>query len=54
MCFNYIIDIMECVEYPGICFNGGSCINLQGSYDCRCIQGWMGQNCTTGRFPKGG
>ena len=39
---------MECYEFPDICFNGGSCINLQGGYDCRCPKGWIGQNCTTG------
>ena len=44
----FISDIMECYEFPDICFNGGSCINLQGGYDCRCPNGWIGQNCTTG------
>ena len=51
--FNYIVsyfcpsDFNECLQLS--CANGGTCINIQGSYQCRCPEGWTGQNCEIGK-----
>lgn len=37
MCF--LLDINECLKFPGICGNG-YCINTLGSYRCRCNRGY--------------
>lgn len=42
----FIPDINECVSSP--CYNNGSCINTQGSYDCECVEGWQDKNCHKG------
>ncbi|KAK2151726.1 hypothetical protein LSH36_353g04002 [Paralvinella palmiformis] len=37
----------------GICQNGGTCIGNSSStlgYECRCLEGWMGKNCTQKDF----
>lgn len=39
-------DINECIEFVGICQNGGFCINTLGGYTCRCTEQWEGANCT--------
>lgn len=44
----YSLDINECKSNP--CQNGGFCENTNGFYQCRCADGWMGQNCQIGRF----
>merc|ERR1712168_1794893 len=36
-------DINECDSDP--CRNGGTCTNTQGSYFCRCQEGWAGNHC---------
>jgi len=38
-------DINECTTIPGICANGGRCINSYGSYLCFCNSGFYGTNC---------
>ncbi|CAF1204774.1 unnamed protein product [Adineta ricciae] len=49
--FQYIMgvcaDINECTTIPGICANGGRCINSYGSYLCFCNSGFYGNNCET-------
>lgn len=40
------MDINECIEFVGICQNGGFCINTLGGYTCRCTEQWEGANCT--------
>lgn len=44
----YIIssDVDECANSP--CKNGGSCMNLRGSYRCDCIKGFTGKHCEQG------
>lgn len=34
----FILDINECVLF--LCYNNGSCINIQGFYNCECVEGW--------------
>lgn len=40
-------DTNECERNP--CQNGGTCINTDGSYSCRCTQYWQGENCQIGQ-----
>lgn len=46
-------DKNECL-IEGLCENGGTCVDTQGSYKCKCILGWGGQNCEKGKFIKKG
>lgn len=41
-------DIDECNDGQALCSNGGSCVNLEGSYRCDCIKGWTGKTCNEG------
>ena len=35
---------------PNPCLNGGTCkITEDGNYECKCSEGWEGENCTTGK-----
>jgi len=45
-------DTNECVRFPGICKNGGTCVNAEGSYQCECGQGWGGQHCEQGKIRR--
>lgn len=42
-------DANEC-ELIGVCENGGSCVNTNGSYACRCVEGWEGPHCENGQL----
>lgn len=48
MSSNYVTDVNECAENPGICANGGTCENLCGSYKCHCTEGHGGTHCDEG------
>ena len=37
------IDRNECLE--NICKNNGTCINLHGDYECKCLEGFVGKEC---------
>lgn len=45
----FFIDTNECLQFPGICRNGGTCFNTEGSYKCDCPLGWRGKNCGIGK-----
>ena len=40
-------DIDECYSLP--CFNGGTCKDNVGSFNCTCAAGYTGKNCETGK-----
>ena len=42
-----LADINECSSLP--CQNGGTCVNMPGSYLCRCRTGYSGTNCDTSK-----
>ena len=41
------IDINEC-DMEGHCDNGATCTNLEGGYNCDCVDGWTGDRCDEG------
>eukprot|EP00105_Crassostrea_gigas_P036613 XP_019920761.1 PREDICTED: von Willebrand factor A domain-containing protein 2 [Crassostrea gigas] len=43
--FGVNVNVNECVEYPGLCKNGGTCENLCGDYRCHCTEGNQGTHC---------
>ena len=45
------IDINDCAHNP--CQNGGSCNDLINDYNCTCVPGYTGNNCSKGKndFP---
>ena len=50
MFFFIYLDINECEEQEPPCFNGGTCKNIDGDYECDCTStGWQGKNCTVGK-----
>ena len=46
--YNIIMsDLNECEESHGtVCGKNSMCVNSEGSYTCRCLDGFMGHNCT--------
>lgn len=39
-------DVDECRLQPNTCQNGGTCHNGFGSYNCVCVNGWSGVDCS--------
>ena len=46
----YVLDIDECASSP--CNNGSTCTDAVNSYTCRCVAGYTGTNCKTGKCLK--
>ena len=48
MLLQLISDTDECANAISLCGRGAECINLNGSFDCRCRAGFqtIGDNCT--------
>ena len=42
-----IVDINECSQNP--CKNGGSCTDLVNGFNCSCVAGYNGDDCSTGK-----
>lgn len=40
-----MVHVVSCNSNP--CLNGGTCLNLLGSYHCLCPHNWKGTNCDT-------
>ena len=38
-------DVNECLGVLPMCYNGGICENLPGSFQCRCTMEWTGTQC---------
>ena len=36
----------ECHLQPNTCQNGGTCNNVPGGYNCVCVNGWSGLDCS--------
>lgn len=45
---SFLIDINDCAVNP--CQNSGTCTDLVNDYNCTCIPGYTGQNCTQGNM----
>ena len=43
-------DVNECLKIE--CLNNATCVNRDGSYQCDCLPGYMGQFCGEGRYQK--
>ena len=41
--FPYITDINECDQSEMYCSVNTQCINLNGTYDCACLDGYVSQ-----------
>lgn len=42
-------DVNECKADINPCFNGGTCFDLYGTYECLCAKGWGGPQCNNGK-----
>ncbi len=45
-CFSFLQDIDECSLRPQVCKNGATCTNTIGGYNCICVNGWTGHDCS--------
>ena len=45
-CFS-LLDVDECQFNP--CKHGGTCSNIPGSYNCKCVSGYKGKDCKQGK-----
>ena len=43
---NFILDSNGCAP-SNPCMNGGQCTPDGGSFDCACLDGWVGETCET-------
>ena len=39
-------DVDECAANPGPCRNGGTCQNKDEGFECFCVNGWEGYDCS--------
>uniref|UniRef100_A0A671KRM1 Si:ch73-281k2.5 n=1 Tax=Sinocyclocheilus anshuiensis TaxID=1608454 RepID=A0A671KRM1_9TELE len=39
-------DVDECRLQPNTCQNGGTCSNTRNGYNCVCVNGWSGPDCS--------
>ena len=44
----FLSDIDDCS--PGVCANGGTCVDGVDSYSCSCATGYTGPNCNTSKI----
>ena len=45
---NFSTDIDDCS--PGVCANGGTCVDGIDLYTCSCAAGYTGPNCNTSKY----
>ena len=43
-----LTDINDCVNHT--CLNGGSCVDGENNYTCRCVAGFKGHRCETSKI----
>ena len=46
--FIVISDVNECELSLEPCYNGATCNNYEGTYNCTCASGWEGDDCLDG------
>ena len=39
---SFVVDIDECMRGTHDCHDNATCTNTEGSYECDCIEGYMG------------
>ena len=44
---NFLQDIDDCADGP--CKNGGSCTDAVNDFNCSCVPGYTGKNCSIGK-----
>lgn len=47
--FSSVLDKNECSSQP--CKNGGTCLDLDGDYTCKCPSPFFGRSCHVRKFP---